>query len=145
MPQDVLAQLEPAESGADRRQSILIVDDDREQAEALSCRLQKQGFETVLAHEGRVGLEKARECLPNVVLLDVGLPDLSGFVVCEELVDSPETCHIPIIIVSGLEQDNIVRSSRTAGCEFFVGKPYDPNVLLALIERALKRTRDWDL
>ena len=145
MPQDVLAQLEPAESGADQRRSILIVDDDQEQVEVLSYRLRKQGFETVLAHEGRIGLEKARESLPDVVLLDVGLPDLDGLAVCEELVDSPHTCHIPIIIVSGLAQENIVRSSRTAGCEFFVRKPYDPNVLLALIEHALKRTRDWDL
>lgn len=144
MFQDVAAQLEPTEHGAEKRGSILIVDDDQDQVDVLAHRLKKQGFSTVLAHQGRVGLEKARQHRPDVVLLDLRLPDLDGFAVCEELVDSPETCHIPIIIMSGLDQDNIVRSSRTAGCEFFVRKPYDPNVLLTLIQHAIQRACDWD-
>lgn len=146
MIQDAMAQLQPTESGADHRHSILIVDDDQAQVEVLSHRLQKQGFTTVLAYEGRVGLRKARDHRPDLVLLDVRLPDLDGFMVCEELVDSPETCHIPIIIVSGSDQTDIVRTSRAAGCEFFVRKPYDPNVLLTLIEQALRRDCDpWAL
>ncbi len=145
MIQDAFAQLQPAQSGTDRRQSILIVDDDQPQVEALSHRLQKQGFLTVLAFEGRTGLNKAREHRPDLVLLDLRLPDLDGFTVCEELVDSPDTCDIPIIIVSGSDRSDVVRSSRAAGCEFFVRKPYDPNVLLTLIEHALKRDYDWNL
>ena len=144
MIQDALAQLQPAQSGADRRHSILIVDDDQTQVEVLSHRLEKQGFSTVKAYEGRAGLNKAREHRPDLVLLDVRLPDLDGFTVCEELVDSPETCDIPIIIVSGSDRSDIVRSSRAAGCEFFVRKPYDPNVLLTLIEHALKRGYSWE-
>ncbi len=142
MIQDAVAQLQPVNSGSDHRQSILIVDDDQVQVEVLSHRLQKQGFSTVLAFEGRTGLRKAREHCPDLVLLDLRLPDVDGFSVCEELVDSPETCHIPVIIVSGCDQADIVRSSRAAGCEFFVRKPYDPNVLLTLIEHTLKRSFD---
>ncbi|MFO7908382.1 MAG: response regulator [Planctomycetota bacterium] len=144
MFQDVVAQLDPTEQGAEKRGSILIVDDDQDQVDVLAHRLKKQGFSTVLAHQGRVGLEKARQHRPDVVLLDLRLPDLDGFAVCEQLVDAPETCHIPVIIVSGVDQDNIVRSSRTAGCEFFVRKPYDPNVLLTLIQHAMQRSRGWD-
>ncbi len=142
MIQDAMAQLQPVESETDRRHSILIVDDDQAQVEALSLRLRKQGFSTVLAFEGRSGLRKAREHRPDLVLLDLRLPDVDGFAVCEELVDSPETCHIPIIIVSGSDQADVVRTSRAAGCEYFVRKPYDPNVLLTLIEHALKRELD---
>ena len=145
MIQDALVQLEPAESGTDRRYSILIVDDDQTQVEVLTHRLQKQGFTTVHAFEGRIGLEKAREHQPDLVLLDLRLPDLDGFSVCEELVDSPDTCDIPIIIVSGSDRPDVVRSSRAAGCNFFVRKPYDPNVLLTLIEHALKRDYDWNM
>jgi len=145
MIQDVLAQLEPAQLGADRRNSILIVDDDQVQVEVLSHRLQRQGFSTFEAYEGRSGLEKARSHRPDLVLLDLRLPDLDGFTVCEQLVDSPDTCDIPIIIVSGSDRPDVVRSSRAAGCEFFVRKPYDPNVLLTLIEHALKRGVDWGL
>ncbi len=142
--QNTEAQLQPAPSKPDPRRSILIVDDDAAQVEVLSHRLQQQGFSIVFAYEGRAGLSKAREHRPDLVLLDVTLPDLDGFAVCEELVDSPETSDIPIIIVSGSDRADIVRSSRSVGCEFFVHKPYDPNALLALIEHALKRRYDWE-
>lgn len=144
MVQDVATQLQPSGSGTERRQRILIVDDDRPQVEALSLRLEKQGFSTVLAHEGRSGLDLAREHRPDVVLLDLGLPDMHGFEICEQLVDAPETCGIPIIIVSGLDEPDVVRSARAAGCEYFLRKPYDPNALLALIHHALRReSTDW--
>lgn len=145
MIQDALAQLQPSEAASDRRQSILIVDDDQVQVELLSHRLQKQGFSTFLAYEGRMGIRKAHEHRPDLVLLDLRLPDLDGFTVCEQLVDAPDTCDIPIIIVSGSDRPDVVRVSRAAGCEFFVRKPYDPNALLTLIEHALKRSCDWDL
>ena len=144
MIQDALAQLQPAQRDVEQRRKILIVDDDQTQVEVLSHRLQKQGFSTFLAFEGRVGLAKAREHRPDLVLLDLRLPDLDGFSVCEELVDSPETCDIPIIIVSGSDRPDVVRTSRAAGCEFFVRKPYDPNALLTLIQHALQRGLDWE-
>lgn len=144
MIHDAVTQLQPCESGTDRRQSILIVDDDRAQVEALAIRLQKQGFTTVLAHEGQRGLRLAQERRPDLVLLDLRLPDVDGFEICGRLVDSPDTCHIPIIIVSGSDEPDIVRSARAAGCQFFIGKPYDPNALLTLIEHALRHdSQDW--
>jgi DNA-binding response OmpR family regulator len=144
MIHDAVTQLQPCESGTDRRQSILIVDDDRAQVEALAIRLERQGFTTVLAHDGQRGLCLAQEHRPDLVLLDLRLPDLDGFEICGRLVDSPDTCHIPIIIVSGSDEPDIVRSARSAGCQFFIGKPYDPNALLALIEHALRHdTTDW--
>ncbi len=144
MVHDAVAQLQACEAATDRRQSILIVDDDPAQVEALSLHLQRQGFTTMLAREGRHGLDLARAHRPDLVLLDLRLPDLDGFTVCGELVDSPETCHIPIIIVSGSDAPDVVRSARAAGCEYFIGKPYDPNVLLTLIQHALRRDiDDW--
>jgi DNA-binding response OmpR family regulator len=141
---DALPQLEPAGSDTEKRQSILIVDDDQSQVEALALRLTRQGFETMVAFDGARGMAMARQRRPDLVLLDLRLPDIDGFVVCEHLVDSPDTCGIPIIIVSGMERPDIVRSSRAAGCEFFVRKPYDPNALLALIQQAIRRDlHDW--
>jgi DNA-binding response OmpR family regulator len=139
---DALPQLEPTGSETDRRQSILIVDDDLSQVEALAHRLTRQGFETILAFDGAHGMAMARQRRPDLVLLDLRLPDIDGFEVCEQLVDSPDTCGIPIIIVSGMERPDIVRNSRAAGCEFFVRKPYDPNALLALIQHAIRRELD---
>ena len=119
------------------RQSILMVDDDHDQVDALTYRLNQQGYRTFAAESGRYGLEVALEQHPNLILLDLRLPDADGFDVCQQLNDHPETCFIPVIILSGMERPDIIRRSRAAGCQYFVRKPYDPNALLILIEQAI--------
>jgi CheY-like chemotaxis protein len=78
---------------------------------------------------------------PDLVLLDLGLPDVDGFELCQQLVDDETTCEIPIIILSGMENSDIVRRCRAAGCRYFVHKPYDPNALLTLIQQAIEESR----
>jgi CheY-like chemotaxis protein len=95
---DAVPQLEPLGSETDRRQSILIVDDDQPQVEALAHRLTRQGFETILAFDGAHGMAMARQHRPDLVLLDLRLPDIDGFQVCERLVDSPDTCGILCVV-----------------------------------------------
>ncbi len=84
----------------------------------------------------------AREQQPDCILLDLGLPDVDGFELCQQLVDSEATCDIPVIVVSGMDRPNIIRRCRAAGCHYYVRKPYDPNALLALIHRAIGEARD---
>ena len=134
---EVLAELETQTAATTPPTRILIVDDDADQALALSLRLQKQGFETTTVDSGRAALHAASSFRPQLILLDVGLPDMSGLEVCERLVDSEDTCGTPVLIISGSDSDDIVRRCRAAGSEFFIRKPYDPNVVLVLIERAL--------
>ncbi len=120
---------------------ILIVDDDESIVEVLSLRLSALGFKPLAAHSGADGIQKAREDQPSLILLDLRLPDTDGLSVCQELVDSSDTWDIPVIIVSGRDDPDIVRQCRAAGCRFFVHKPYDPNALLILIHQALG---EWD-
>ena len=120
---------------------ILIVDDDESIVEVLSLRLSALGFMPLAAHSGADGLQRARQERPKLILLDLRLPDTDGLSVCEELVDSADTWDIPVIIVSGRDDSDIVRQCRAAGCRFFVHKPYDPNALLILIHQALG---EWD-
>jgi DNA-binding response OmpR family regulator len=119
----------------------LIVDDDEAATDILSHRLNRQGFETITAENGRMGLTLARTEKPSVILLDLRLPDVDGFELCQELVDDAETCEIPVIIVSGLERPDVIRRSRAAGCHYYVRKPYDPNALLTLIRQAIDEAR----
>ena len=123
------------------RRSILIVDDDEALADVLSTRLTRQGFDTAVADHGRLGLTLARSHKPSVILLDLRLPDMDGFQLCEQLVDNEATAEIPVIIVSGLEQPDVIRRSRAAGCLYYVRKPYDPNALLTLIEQAIEESQ----
>ncbi|MBN2579762.1 MAG: response regulator [Pirellulales bacterium] len=120
-----------------RRSNVLIVDDDAILRELLSRRLQKQGFDTLMADSGQQGLEAARNRRPDVILLDLRLPDRDGLEVCAQLADARETCFIPVIVLTGLDDPNIIRRSRAAGCHYFLHKPFDPNVLLTLIRQAL--------
>lgn len=124
--------------------TILIVDDDDALAEVLALRLQKQGFETVTVSTGGQGLQRAKIQRPALIVLDLRLPDADGFEICQQLADSPDTCAIPVIILSGLEQPDILRRCRAAGCQFFVRKPYDPNVLLTLIRQSLHDAAHWE-
>jgi CheY-like chemotaxis protein len=138
MVAETLIMPAPAATHPNRRQSILVVDDDEALADVLSRRLSQQGFDTKTADSGAEGLALARSEHPNLILLDLRLPDKDGFTICEELADSPQTCHIPVIILTGMEQPDIIRRSRLAGCYYFVRKPYDPNALLVLIRQAIE-------
>jgi two-component system cell cycle response regulator len=121
---------------------VLIVDDDESLADVLSVRLARQGFGTLIAETGQRALMLARAEKPDCILLDLRLPDIDGFVLCQELVDSAETCGIPVIIVSGLDRPDIIRRCRAAGCYYYVRKPYDPNALLTLVRQAIGESRE---
>lgn len=121
---------------------ILVVDDDADQVAVLADRLKKLGYDATFANTGGQAIESATTIVPDLVLLDLCLPDVNGFHVCEQLGEMSTTCGIPVIIVSGMETDDVVRRARTAGCAYYLRKPYDPNVLLTLIQNTLESTQD---
>ncbi len=142
---NLLEEPKLAPDSTESRPTILIVDDDEALTDVLALRLQRQGFETVTASSGEDGLAKARSERPALVVLDLRLPDMDGFSICQELADSPQTCAIPVIILSGMESPDILRRTRAAGCSYFVRKPYDPNALLILIREAIGDAGAWDI
>ena len=133
-----VAVLEPVVEERRGQRTILIIEDDDAQSLALSHRLEKQGFATAAVADGQAGIDFVRRERPDLIVLDLCLPDVDGFQVCEELADDPDTCHIPIIMLSAMERPDIIRRSRAAGCQYYVRKPYDPNALLLLIEHSLR-------
>ncbi len=137
MSVDILERPQLAQVAARQQVKILIIDDDAAQAGLLARHLSRQGFATVWADSGEAGLVLARSKQPTLVVLDLRLPDTNGLDVCERLVDDPTTCGIPVIILGGAKQPDVVRRCRAAGCHFFLRTPYDPNVLLVLIRQAL--------
>jgi DNA-binding response OmpR family regulator len=140
---DLMAQPLSDEAAASGRQRILIVDDDPAQADVLAYRLSNQGFEVFVAGSGQQALDAARIESLDLVLLDIGLPDINGLAVCRELADDEETCGIPVIILSGRDEADMLRAARAAGCKYFVRKPYDPNALLLLIQDSLATAQSW--
>lgn len=118
-------------------QNILVIDDDNDLLTVLSHRLQSQGFNVITCREAARGKQLATQRRPHLILLDLHLPDGDGLQLCEQLSDGQATSDIPIIVISGDEQVDIIRRCRAAGCHYFLRKPYDPNALLTLIRNAL--------
>lgn len=140
----LLEKLKPESLATGKRPTVLIIDDDEVLVDVLSRRLQQQGFETISATSGESGLAKVRSDRPVLIVLDLLLPDMDGLEICEKLADSSETCDVPVIILSGLGEPDILRRCRAAGGRYFVRKPYDPNALLVLIRQAVREADGWD-
>ena len=123
--------------------SVLIVDDEHAIADVLAHHLRRQGYRTTVATNGRDAIDVAHRESPDLVLLDIRLPDIDGFTVCRQLDESPETCGIPVVFLSGMDRPDVVRQSRAAGGAYFMHKPYDPNALLIVIEHAISEASEF--
>jgi PAS domain S-box-containing protein len=123
---------EPAPAASRR---ILIVDDNVDSAESLATILQLDGNETHMAHDGLEAVEAAARLRPDVVLMDIGLPSLSGFDVCRRIRTEPWGRDAVLIAVTGWGQDDDRRRSLEAGFDYHLVKPVDLRMLSSLMHR----------
>lgn len=119
---------EPASS---RR--VLVVDDNQDGAASLAMLLQLSGHETFLAHDGQSALDEAERLRPDVVLLDIGLPGMSGYEVCRSIRGQSWGQDLVMVAVTGWGQADDRHRSRAAGFDAHVVKPVDPEVLTKLL------------
>jgi CheY-like chemotaxis protein len=119
-----------------KKTEILVVEDD-EALSSLTCRvLEAYGFSTKPALEGGAGLQLAQREPPDVMLLDLMLPDMTGFEVCEKIKQNPQTAEIPIIMVTALADELSRLRGMAAGAFAYLTKPYDPELLIQTIRKA---------
>jgi two-component system phosphate regulon response regulator PhoB len=121
---------------------ILIVEDDADIQELLEYNLMKAGYRVDCAETGEEGLIAARQHEPDLVVLDLMLPGLSGIEVCRRLKTDPSTAELPIIILTAKGEEEDIVAGFDAGADDYVTKPFSPRVLLARIEAVLRRSRD---
>lgn len=115
---------------------ILVVDDCADTADSLAMYLRLLGHDVCVAHDGRSALEHATRDVPDVVILDIGLPGLSGYAVAEELRRDPRTRAALLVALTGWGHDEDRRRAREAGFDLHVVKPVDPDRLLRLVDQA---------
>jgi DNA-binding response OmpR family regulator len=125
------------------RRKILVVEDDPELAELLSFNLKKAGFSVGTAGDGVEALKKVRSLQPDLILLDLMLPELDGFAVCEVLRSAPQTLAVPIIMVSALSGQLTRLNGLAMGANEYITKPFNLKDLLSRVEDLLatKSTR----
>lgn len=120
------------------RKKILIVEDNTELLELMRSNLRQAGFATMGATNGLDALKKARSGAPDLILLDLVLPELDGFAVCEHLRREPATATTPVIMLTGLTSAMTRYAGLESGANEYVTKPVTPVQLLARIEHWLK-------
>jgi two-component system phosphate regulon response regulator PhoB len=118
---------------------ILIVEDEPDIAQLIQFHVEREGHDTLLADSGAQALDLVREKSPQLVILDIMLPDLDGLEVCKKLKRDPATADIPIIMVSARGEESDVVVGLELGAEDYVTKPFSPRVLIARIKRTLRR------
>jgi DNA-binding response OmpR family regulator len=115
------------------RKKILIVEDNTELLELLRLGLKQAGFSISTATNGLEAVRKARSLIPDLILLDLVLPELDGFAVCEKLRREEPTAAIPIIMLTGLSSEFTRYAGLESGADEYVTKPASPNQLLPKI------------
>lgn len=126
-----------------RRPKILIIDDDPDFVEATRVVLESGGYQVLAAYDGKEGLERVRRENPDLVILDIIMPEEDGFKVCEELKSDPKLTQIPVIVLTSLsERWSEVTLSVTQGlkleAEDYIDKPVEPEELLQRVKARLR-------
>ena len=118
---------------------ILIVDDSLTVITFQKMMLREEGYELVTAANGKVALEMIKKAPPDLVLLDVMMPEMNGVDCCKQIKADVATKHIPVIMVTTKGNQTMVTSAYAAGCDDFITKPIDKVELLHKIKGHLER------
>jgi len=122
--------------------TILVVEDDVVVCRTLCRLLRREGYAVTYVSEGRQALQSAQSTLPDLVLLDLTLPDMDGLQVCEGLRADSRTARIPIIVLTAREETEDSRQSRSAGASAYVLKPVDAATLLEHVDSHISITHE---
>lgn len=124
---------------------ILIVDDNPDNVLLLDKILSREGYETLKAYTGKDGLDLAVREIPDLILLDVMMPDMDGITVCRELTSTDRTNNIPVILVTAKTAPEETNEGFLAGAMDYIKKPFDRVDLLARINSAIKTKENQKL
>jgi two-component system phosphate regulon response regulator PhoB len=121
------------------RTRVLVIEDERGLTDVLGYNLQREGYETIVAHDGQEGLRKAQTLLPDLILLDLMLPVMSGLEVCRELKAGERTRDIPIVMLTAKAEETDQVVGFSLGADDYVTKPFMVKVLMQRIKALMRR------
>lgn len=125
-----------------KQATVLCIDDDRHQLSALNRLLKRNHFSIVNSSSESMVFEFARLAHPDVILLDLSMPSLSGFEVCRRLKQDSELVDIPVVILSARDDQQTQERAIAEGAVTFVSKPYDPDALVATLRLWVETYRE---
>src|SRR5882757_7564982 len=120
---------------------ILVIDDEEWLREMIQLALRQKGYEVIEAENGAVGIEKARKHLPDLVLCDVNMQKVDGYLTLSSLRSEPATAAIPFILMTGLADNAGMRHGMELGADDYLPKPFTIEALYAAVETRLKKAQ----
>ncbi|SDQ68818.1 response regulator transcription factor [Quadrisphaera sp. DSM 44207] len=119
--------------------TVLVADDDADIRELVAFKLSQSGYEVVPVPDGVAALDAVRDHRPDLVVLDLMMPGLSGLDVCAELRRAPETASLPVIVLTAKAQEHDVAIGFATGADDYVVKPFSPRELVSRVQAVLAR------
>lgn len=117
---------------------ILVAEDERDIRELIAFTLRFAGFEVDLASNGAEAVEKAPDAVPDLILMDVRMPRMTGYQACEALKENPVTRDIPVVFLSAKGQESEIQEGLEVGAMEYILKPFAPDELTAQVHRILQ-------
>ena len=126
------------------KETILIVEDEKDIVKMLDYNLKKDGYKTLVAHDGEDALDAANTKHPDLILLDLMLPSIDGLEVCKQLKSERRTASIPVIMLTAKSQESDKIVGLELGADDYMTKPFSPRELIARIKAVLRRVKEKD-
>ena len=120
---------------------ILIAEDEKDIRELIAFTLRFAGFDVLLATNGVEAVEVAEAERPDLVILDVRMPRMSGYEACRRLKENPQTASLPVVFLSAKGQDSEIQQGLESGAEEYILKPFAPDELIQQVRDILNRHR----
>jgi len=124
---------------------ILVVDDERPIVRLVQVNLEHAGYEVVTAYDGKEALEKVEQEKPDLIVLDVMMPQMDGFEVMQRLQANPKTRNIPVIMLTAKAQDADVFRGWQSGVTLYLTKPFSPFELISFVRRIFRSMEEEEV
>jgi two-component system alkaline phosphatase synthesis response regulator PhoP len=138
---DITSIRRPAPAPARSQSRVLVIEDERDVAELMRYHLAREGYDVHVRASGLEGIKQAKESRPDIVLLDIMVPELNGWEVCRRLKQDPDLRGIPVIMVTGRVEEGDKVLGFEMGADDYVTKPFSPRELLARVRAVMRRSR----
>lgn len=119
--------------------TILISEDERDIRDLITFTLRFAGHDVIATQNGQEAVKQAKDSLPDLILMDVRMPKMTGYEACEILKNHPTTRHIPIVFLSAKGQESEVRTGLELGAVEYILKPFAPDFLTDMVDKILSR------
>jgi DNA-binding response OmpR family regulator len=122
-----------------KRSRILVVEDEESLLKLESILLSSKGYSVTGVMDGKSALEEVRANKPDLVILDIMLPEIDGFEVCRQIKEDPDTSHIPVLMLTAKKNSQDMERGRQVGCDVYMTKPFKSARVLDMVQELLNR------